>query len=130
MADMQRQSEGLYNFDLEPRSDVSIQNKSGVETQSGKKRGPKFWASTLGKTQTGKGKSPARQDDVVDDFGSGYLHPTAASRISASGTPTSERSSFSKSKVGGKKVQSSVRKAFNIFKNVGASPAAPSRPIF
>jgi len=133
MTDMQRHSEGLYNFDLEPRNDPSIQNKSDAETQSGKKRGSKFWVASLGKTQMNKGKSPARQDEAVDDFGSGYLHPTAASRISGfrgPGTPTSERSSFSKSKVGGKKVQSSVRKAFNIFKNVGMSPSTPSRPIF
>jgi len=130
MTDMQRHNEGLYNFDTEPRSDISIQNKSEVETQNGKKRGSKFWVSSLGRTHIGKGKSPARQDDAVDDFGSGYLHPTAASRVSgfgSPGTPTSERSSFSKSKVGGKRVQSSVRKAFNIFKNVGGSPATPTR---
>ena len=127
---MESHSEGLYNFDSEGRNDASIQNKSEVETQNGKKRGSKFWAASLGKAQVGKGKSPARQDEAVDDFGSGYLHPTAASRISAPGTPTSERSSFSKSKVGGKRVQSSVRKAFNIFKNVGMSPSTPSRPIF
>jgi hypothetical protein len=86
--------------------------------------------ASLGRTHVGKGKSPAHQDDSVDDFGSGYLPPTAVSGFGR-GTPTSERSSFSKSKVGGKKVQSSVRKAFNIFKNVGASPATPTRrPIF
>lgn len=138
VSDMQRVSEGLYNFDSEPRSDASIQNKSEAETQSRKKRASKFWAATIGKTQTGKGKSPARQDDAVDDFSSDFLHPTAASRISASrisgfgspGTPTSERSSFSKGKLGGKKIQSSVRKALSIFKNVGTSPATPSRPIF
>jgi len=136
MTDMQRQSEGLYNFDLEPRSDATIQNKTEPETQTAKKRGSKFWASSLGKRQIGKGKSPARQDDAVDDFGSGYLRPTlaSASRNSGSfgtpGTPTSERSSFSKSKVGGKRVQSSVRRAFNIFKNVGVSPATPSHTIF
>lgn len=133
LVSMQSHSEGLYNFELEPRSDASIQNKSEVETQSGKKRGSKFWASSLGKAQIGKGKSPACQDEAVDDFGCGRLHPTAASRISgsgASGTPTSERSSFSKSKVGGKRIQSSVRRAFNIFKTVGVSPSSPSRPIF
>jgi hypothetical protein len=133
MSDMQRHSEGFYNFDSEPRSDASIQNRAEVETQGRKKRNSKFWTSTLGKTQIGKGKSPARQDDAVDDFGSVCLRPTAASRTSGSGapgTPTSELSSFSKSKPGGKKVQSSVRKAFNIFKNVGMSPATPSRTIF
>src|SRR5258708_543140 len=133
MTDMQRLHEGLYNFDSDPRSDASIQNKSEVETQNRKRRTSKFWSSTLGKTETGKGKSPARQDDAVDDFGSVYLDSTAASRISGfgtPGTPTSERSSFSKSKLGGKKVQSSVRKAFNIFKNVGMSPATPRRRNF
>lgn len=132
MSDIQRHTEGLYNFESEPRSDASIQNKSEAETR--KKRGSKFWVASLGRTHTGKGKSPAHQDDAVDDFGSGYLHPTAASRVSgfgSPGTPTSERSSFSKSKMGGKRVKSSVRKAFNIFKNGGASPATPTRrPIF
>jgi len=131
VSDMQRLGEGLYNFDSEPRSDASIRNKPGVETQSGRKLASRFWASTLGKTTIGKGKSPARQHDAVDDFGSAY--PTASSCISGSGTPgtpTSERSSFSKSKLGGRKVQSSVRKAFNIFKNAGISPATPTRPIF